>query len=495
LSVIGKWDALYPLQVDGIKIAIEHAALLHTGKQDIGDFTPKVLFISDEPYTLLWDPLNENNRDFELLPNSDTGLTSNLVCCGHCFLSNGHLLAVGGGGLSPADAISEAWKFDPTRHKWNKIDVTMKFRRWYPTCVALQDDRVLVAGGEVPSEPTNMEIYDQTKDTFSSVTVSGAVGAKKFSQKYPGLNLLPGGEIFYTPVGFGECRQIALPTQETEESGYLKFTGPESGEWTNTGENTRTKGMQVILLQNTTPIVRIMVIGGGDAIQSRTAQMIDLSTLPSTWQQPSIEMNEARVHPNVVLLPDNTVFICGGLTDQGLPSMGGRCELYNPADGTKPEMAPLNYPRHYHSIALLLPNGKVLAAGGSADWGCGESLNNPIEIFSPPYLFKGPRPVVTMINRRLVVFPTISLGSTFEIETPDDNIAQVVLVRPMAVTHQTDTEQRVIPLSFERRTDNTLLAMAPNGKPPIGVLPRGYYILFILNDKGVPSVGRFILLQ
>jgi hypothetical protein len=103
LSVIGKWDILYPLEVDGIKIAIEHAALLPTGK---------VLFIggdqSHEPYTLIWDPSNEGNRDFQLLSRSDTSLTANLICCRHCFLSNGHLLAVGGGGLGAGLAISEA---------------------------------------------------------------------------------------------------------------------------------------------------------------------------------------------------------------------------------------------------------------------------------------------------------------------------------------------------------------------------------------------------
>jgi hypothetical protein len=480
LSVTGKWDILYPLQVDGIKIAIEHAALLWTGK---------VLFISDEPYTLLWDPSNEGNRDFQLLSRSDTGLTSNIVCCGHCFLSNGDLLTVGGGGLEEVDAISRAWRFDPINLKWRRMRPIMSYRRWYPTCVALPDKRVLIAGGQIPREPSNMEIYDETADTFSSVTASGTIGEKLFPQTYPGLNLLPGGEIFYTPVGFGDCEQIARPFARTEPSGYFKFIGPNSGEWTDSRENKRTKGMQVILIQNTNPFVRIMVIGGGDAIQSRTAQIINLSTLPSTWQ-PSFSILEARVHPNAVLLPDNTVFICGGLTNQGLPSMGGRCELYDPADGTISEMAPLNHPRHYHSIALLLPNGKILAAGGSRDSGCGESLNNPIEVFSPPYLFKGQRPVITRIDPS-----RISLGSTFEIETPDDNIAGVVLVRPMAVTHQTDTEQRVIPLLFDRPTDNTLLVTAPNGKLPIGVVPKGYYMLFILNDKGVPSVARFILLQ
>jgi Galactose oxidase-like, Early set domain/Glyoxal oxidase N-terminus/Kelch motif len=476
----GRWDILYPLQIGEIKIGIEHAALLRTGK---------VIFLSDEPYTLIWDPLNENNRDFQLLPNSETGLTTSVVCSGHSFLSNGHLLAVGGGGLDSVDAKLKAWIFDPINLKWRETKEPMHNRRWYPTCVTLPDKRVLVAGGLSEDIAKNMEIYDESTDVFTNVTTSGKVGEKLFPQTYPGLNLLPGGEIFYTPVGFGDCGQIARPFQETEDSGYFKFNGPNSGEWTNTGANIRTKGIQVILLQNSKPFVRIMVIGGGDIIQSKTAQLIDLSTLPSKWE-PSFPILESRIHPNAVLLPDSTIFICGGMTNQGLSSSGGRCELYNPIDNTISEMAPLNYPRHYHSIALLLPNGKVLAAGGAEDSGCGESLNNPIEVFSPPYLFKGPRPVITQINPS-----RIHIGSTFEIETPQDNISKVVIVRPMAETHQTDTEQRVIPLSF-KNTSNTILSVtAPDEKPPIGVIPKGFYMLFILNDKGVPSIAKFVLLQ
>jgi hypothetical protein len=479
MSALGEWDALFPLEVNGIEIAIEHAALLHTGK---------VLFMSDEPYTLLWDPSDETRPQFNLLPNSATGLTANLVCGGHSFLSNGQLLWAGGGGLAAGNAIYDGWKFNPIDLKWKRTRSPMSSKRWYPTCVALGDKpgRVLVAGGIFAGEQ-RMEIYNETTDSFSVFTVS-AGEQKNFPQTYPGLNLLPGAEIFYTPVGFGDCRQIANPFGQTEPSGYLTFSGPNSGQWFDTGVNIRTKGMQVILLQTSQPYVRIMVVGGGDVAQSRTAQVISPLAPSPAWSQPS-PLLEARIHPNVVLLPDNTIFICGGMTDRGAPFRGGRCELYNTSSNTISEMAALNYPRHYHSIALLLPNGKVLAAGGSRDEGCGESLNYPIEVYSPPYLFKGPRPTISASPA------TVSLGSSFEIETPNAaNISSVILMRPMAVTHQTDTEQRHIPLTFNQSADTLLSITAPDGKPPIGALPRGYFMLFILNNVGVPSVARFVLL-
>lgn len=94
------------------------------------------------------------------------------------------------------------------------------------------------------------------------------------------------------------------------------------------------------------------------------------------------------------------------------------------------------------------------------------------------------------------VAPTVHHGATFAIETPDAaDIAKVVLVRPMAITHNTDTEQRVIQCIFAKTAAGTLSAAAPNGIHPHAMAPRGYYMLFILNTKGVPSEGKFIHLH
>ncbi len=123
-----------------------------------------------------------------------------------------------------------------------------------------------------------------------------------------------------------------------------------------------------------------------------------------------------------------------------------------------------------------------------------------IEVFSPPYLFnsdgaEASRPDITSFpdpEAGEIVFH----GSTFEIGTPQPcDIAKVVMVRPMAVTHHTDTEQRVIQLTFTQSGATTLSVNAPNGHLPHGMAPRGYYMLFILNNSGVPSVAKFIRLR
>jgi hypothetical protein len=199
--------------------------------------------------------------------------------------------------------------------------------------------------------------------------------------------------------------------------------------------------------------------------------------------------------------PDGTLFICGGT--QSTPHT---CWLYNPNTPVSPwkEMEELNAPRHYHSCALLLPNGKVMVAGGAAPGGCTASVENTIEVFSPSYLYNpdgslASRPTIDTIDG---VTPTASLaptmhhGATFIIETADAaDIARVVLVQPMATTHQTETEQRVIQCTSWQSGSTAVSAIAPDGGHPHAIAPRGYYMLFILNTQGVPSEGKFIHLH
>jgi hypothetical protein len=291
-----------------------------------------------------------------------------------------------------------------------------------------------------------------------------------------------------------------------DPSAYFTFSAPQgatSGAWTSiAGVTNRTKGMCAILLQPSFPFVRVVVVGGGDTGSSATAQSINLSTLSPSWGPvSSIPDGRARVNVNTVLLPNGTVFVCGGT--QAAPHT---CYIYDPNTAISPwrEMDETNAPRHYHSCGILLPSGKVMLAGGAAAGGCSASVENSIEVFSPPYLFNADGTLATRpgiakidgITPTPTVAPTVHHGATFVIETPDaGDIVRVVLVRPMAVTHQTDTEQRVIQCSYSQTGPNQVSAVAPNGIHPHAIAPRGYYMVFAFNGAGVPSEGKFIHLH
>jgi len=441
--------------------------MLHTGQ---------VLFLpqDDTTETLLWDPADETNPQFEF-PTVQP--TEYLFCSGHSFLSDGKLLAVGGGGNFIANAITSAWKFDPVAKAWDdrRADgskMVMSEARWYPTAVTLGDNRVLVTCGNTIGD---MEIYDPATDSFSPVTMPVV---KPFPARYPGFHLLPSGVIFFSRTGW---HGGLTPGRN---AAYFTFTGTTSGQWTEmttdlTFEDRR-EGMSVMLLQPTSPSVRIMVVGGGgESAGLNSAEMIDVSALsPASPWEPPVFLPEARSHANAVLLPDGSVFVCGGVSTLNSP-----CRLYNTSTDTWFEMDALSSVKAYHSVALLLPSGKVMVAGGS---------NTTIEIFSPPYLFHGARPTIASSPS------LVHHGQTFSIETPDaESIVKAVLVRPMAVTHQTDTEQRVIEMPFlhDHTQPNRLVVTAPHGGHPHSLAPQGHYMLFILNRGGVPSVASWIYLH
>jgi hypothetical protein len=485
-------------------ISVIHAALLHNGK---------VLFIADaySPDTVIWDPEDPVAATaFRLLNGATTGLgTNRLACCGHSFLSDGKLLAVGG----DSPTRSTAFKFNPDSEQWESAG-TMGFARWYPTCVTLGDDsgRVLVAGGSQfngGAPIPEIEIYNESSNDFTRAWGPAGIGDtsanRAFPKLYAGLHLLPNGEIFHTRVG----DRFGTP----DRSANFTFTALDRGQWTEVtqavSDPDRQEGMAVLVLKRTTSDPdRVLVVGGGSSTTASTIGVVDVPASGSSlWLTGSFPDGLGRTNVNAVALPDGSVFILGGLYAAGTPPTGGACMLYRPPTGaglgTLSTMDTLQFQRRHHATALLLPSAKVMVTGDTS---------NTIEVFSPPYLFDSfGAPLPESARPDITSFPdpsagTIVLhGSTFTIGTSHDptTIDRVVFVKPSAVTHQTDTEQRVIRLEHAVSGPNTLSVTAPDGRVyPYGVggghthaiSGRGYYMLFLINTAGVPSRAKFIKL-
>jgi len=481
-SIFGSWGTL-PYTIKTPKtpgatptdVEVVHAALLYTGKVI---FIPADFSNANWP-TPIWDPGDEANPLFEYpVTNPDYSL----LCSGHTFLSDGKLLVVGGGGdRNVHTGAVWGFKFNPATREWIRTTGAMSEYRWYPTALTLGDHRVLVCCGHGDGD---MEIYSEASDTFTVVT---AGDNKPFPNLYPGMHLLPNHTIFFSRTGWGSATGGAPASND--DSGYFTFSGANTGAWTNTAPSTinRCKGMSVMILQNSFPTVRILVVGGCDSSGNgiNSSEIIDLSVLSaaSAWAPTgALSDSNPRRQCNAVLLPDNTVFVAGGVTSVNSPSM-----LYDPATNTWSEMDELPSRRGYHSVMILLPSGKVMMAGGTSGEG-----NPGIEIYSPPYLFKGARPTISAAPS------LVHHGQSFVIESPDaSSIVKVVLVRPMAVTHQMDTEQKVLEMPYihDHANPTRLALTAPHGGHPHSLAQQGYYMMFAINNNGVPSVAKWIYLH
>ena len=193
-------------------------------------------------------------------------------------------------------------------------------------------------------------------------------------------------------------------------------------------------------------------------------------------------MSFPRTNVSGVILPDGNVLICAGIDGYkwgpNTPTL--QAELFDPQTESWTTMASMSVVRQYHSISILLPDGRVLNTGGVG--GPGNIMS--MEVYSPPYLFRGPRPTISSS-------PTsVTYDEHVSIDSPDScRIREVVMVRAASITHHTDTDQRYLPLKWHREGHCSLHFRGPANS---NIAPPGYYMLFLLDDCGVPSVGRLI---
>jgi FtsP/CotA-like multicopper oxidase with cupredoxin domain len=458
-------------------IFIVHGALLPNGR---------VLVFSgaaERNYPLearIWNPATKQMTP-PVIP-----LPEDFFCSGHTFLPDGRLLVIGGDTNGAGHTNNRCYFFtpDPVDPDTGSFAATtsMAHARWYPTALRLGDGRVLAFSGNSPLAE-EVEVFD------GAGAWNGISGANRaFGELYPGMHLLPSGEIFYTRAGWSG----ASGTQ----TAYLAFTGANSGNWNDYGQQQfydRQEGMSLLMIDTTVSPVRtrLFVFGGGvsgvaTAKNNQSAEVIEFNggIAGSSWKRLK-DMNFARTNVNAVVLPNGKVLIVGGHSNgqKWSPTPILPTEIYDPETDTYTTGAMLNFPRQYHSVCVLLPDGRVYSAGGVAP-GTADPDQHTMELYTPGYLTGAPQPTITNVPA------AITFGDAFTIDTPQAaEIESVVLLAPISVTHHTDSGQRYIKLPIQSRTANSLESVAPaNGN----IAPPGFYMLFIVKSNGVPSEGRFV---
>ncbi|HEU5097795.1 MAG TPA: galactose oxidase-like domain-containing protein, partial [Roseiflexaceae bacterium] len=434
-AATGEWGAAINWNIFG-----KHMVLLPNGK---------VLAWPTGQDAFVWDPVTQQRT-------AVPALFGDLHCAAQTTLDDGRVLVAGGVIVSPHDGITVTAIFDPVTNLWTNA-TPMHYPRWYGTTTTLPDGRVLATSGDMPGgERANIpEIYDPAADTWTLMPNT----AFKDLSLYPELFVLPNGKVYAAGA---------------KTSTYILDTA--TGTWTNGPTNAFGSSGYAESSAMYAP-GKIIRSGGGDPAFANTA-IVDMTAASPQWKQVS-PMTQPRRRHNMVILADGEVMAVGGTgSADDLSAAVYTGEIWNPATEQWTVTAPMTFDRMYHSAALLLPDGRVLTAGGEFNG----RMN--AQIFSPPYLFKGARPTITANPA------TVGYGAGFSISVSTDgsSISQVALIRPSAVTHAFDHNQRFVPLTFSQAGD-TLSVTAP---PNANYAPPGYYMLVVTDSKGVPSVAKFV---
>jgi hypothetical protein len=450
-----------------------HVALLHTGKVLLvaGSGNDKAAFNAGTFKTSVWDPTSNTF--------SAVSTPWDAFCAGHAFLPDGRLLVSGGTTAWQSTTRNfggsrEAFLFDPDQNRYEAVPDT-KVARWYPTVVELGDGRLFTLGGlnENGVRTRNFEIFDGTSWSASTPPPSEVGNAVP---TYPALHLLDDGRLFYSGANVLGSGTMAPGLWDIDANTYTEVGGL-------TKKGLRDEAMSVLLPPAQDQ--RVMILGGGDTNRAvtatDTAAVVDLKqATPKYTALPPLD--SPKMYLSAVVLPDSTVLQTGGGTKSvnvgSFPVLSA--QIFDPKTDTWTPAAAPTVPRLYHSSAILLPDGRVATFGGNPK----NSFEMRIEIYTPEYLRKDtPRPRITSGPTEMAYGGTYALGTT-----QASPVRSAVLVRPAAVTHSSDSNQRLVDLGLTTTATgvNVRVPSNPNLTPP------GWYMLFVNDANGVPSVAKWV---
>jgi hypothetical protein len=466
---LGKWSDVIIMPAPTV-----HLAVLPNGKVIFWEYDEKIP-TSFRSRTYVWDAVN--NSGFTQINNAQTAV----FCSGHSLLPDGRLFAIGGTTITLPNGVLLGSRtssfFDTNTQVWSP-GPNLNISRFYPSSLVLGNGDVLALAGTNDTDGESVltpEVWQANSglSTTDPLRFRNLTNASFYQDYYPMAYQSANGKVFN------------LGPQKT--MGWLDLNG--SGSWQPTGDRSdpaigsRTYGNGVMYDSG-----KVVLIGGADPPTATTLKIDINGSTPSTTQVGSMAF--ARRQHNATVLPDGTVLVTGGTSSPGFNDPTNAifaAELWNPATGQFKTLSSAKVPRVYHSIAALLPDGRVLSSGGS---GSGAPVYSNGEIFSPPYLFNNDgtpaaRPSITNAPGN------IGYGSSFNVTTDSEDVGRFSLIRLSSVTHSTNFDQRFINMPFNRVGTQSTMTAPANGN----LAPPGYYFLFALNAKGVPSFGKIMKLN
>src|SRR5262249_49052471 len=489
----GQWTDVIPLP--SIPIA---AALLPDGRvlgwssNTLTTFEGDIGATPSQTFTSLTTPQSGQSASTLV-----TNPPHDMFCPGTAYLPNGQIL-VNGGSSSPETSI-----YDPPSSTWSS-DAEMNVPRGYNADVLLSNGSVFTLGGSWAgggSDDKIGELWGPGQGWRRLVGISAQPitgpdpedvnqGFVVRGDNHAWLFAVRDGRVFHA----GPSAEMHWIT--TDGGGTIVSAGNRADDPYSMNGNAVLYDIELIFKTGGAPAYT----SGpwGNAVATTNTYVININAAIADPQNPVVvrptaPMNFPRTYANAVVLPTGQILVVGGQTIGETFSDTNAVlipELWDPATERFTQLAPMQTPRVYHSVALLLPDGRVFAGGGGQ---CGDcATNHPnAEIFSPPYLFApdgtpATRPDITNAPSARKLGETITVTAT-------ENLSSFALIRLSVVTHSTNNDQRRIPLGIQSQPSAGQYVLAIPADP--GTVPLGYYMLLAIDANGVPSQGSMILIS
>ena len=475
---IVRWSSPFIIPVTGI-----NAVMLNTGN---------VMYWSYDPVDY-HNPANSNHGvGYIWNPTTRTGYNipppENLFCAGQTILADGRVYVAGGVLQYPdpnAPAGTSGWKgsltnytFNPYAELWARQQ-DMQRGRWYPTLTQIPDNQVVITSGtdETGSNALNNVIEVLIPDpNINGIGRVTAVSIHNGSGTYPAQFLMPSGQVMQSGPNAASSFQLDPRTW-----GWSNLSNMTSDHYNLANGVSYTDA-------SVSPAKQLIMMAGGEAnnVVIANNEWLDGMNPLAGWRV-FPQWLQKRHNSNTVILPDGTLLTVGGNGGLfGYENALLEAELYSTAatdtTGTWQTVAPHSIQAAYHSSAVLLPDATVLLSQDDMDSSAAAQFQHKAQVYSPPYMFKGVQPQIVSAPINL------TYGQPFVIGTDRDGMTAATLVAPAATTHGNDMHQRVIKLAVQTRL-NGLNATVPTSN---ALVPPGYYMLFVMDSAGIPSISKFV---
>ncbi|MEV0223643.1 galactose oxidase early set domain-containing protein [Streptomyces sp. NPDC050704] len=485
----GRWNVL-PTQNP---VRSMHSVVLNNGKVLLiaGSGNDPERFEAGEFESAVYNPANGTYKQI--------ATPKDMFCAGHVQLDDGRVLVMSGNkGYPSADGTigyqgyKDSYIFDPVTETYSKTN-DMNDGHWYPSATILGNGDVISFGG-LKEDSTGSVTAERWSDAEQQWLPTWKVNQTwSYWGLYPTMVLMQDGRLFYTGSHtFGNN----IPGTGSAIYDYDANTITQTPGLRNKDERDQSASVLLPPAQDQ----KVLTIGGGNIDSNpdanRLTDIIDLKAPNPTYvagpplPQGTVDLgngkvpqtgNQGKMYLSAVLLPDGKVLETGGgLHNRANPVF--ESSIFDPATETFDPVAADPEARGYHSSAFLLPDGRVMTTGDNPGNG---SWNHNVSVYTPPYLLKGARPKITSVIDKEWVY-----GDTQRI-TVDRPVAKAELIRPAAVTHSSDPNQRFVdlPLSVDGNNVDLNVTSNPNVAPP------GWYMLFAVDANGVPSIAEWVHLE